>query len=391
MLVQDRPQLVRGRSVGLLCHPASVDRQLNHAADLLVEVAGAQLECLIGPEHGVRGEAQDMVGVEPEQDPRLGVPVHSLYGSTEQSLRPDPQLLADLDLVLLDLQDVGSRYYTYIWTMVMTLEACAEASVAAVVLDRPNPLGGAVEGPGILPGFTSFVGYHDVPTRHGLSAAEVALLAVRERGQASSLELEVIEVQGWERQPGWDTPGVPWVLPSPNMPTLDTALVYPGGCLLEGTNLSEGRGTTRPFEIFGAPWVDGWELARGVAREELPGVRLRPLSFCPTFHKHAGQTCGGVQVHVTDAQAFRPLRTYVALLSWIQRLWPQHLRWREQAYEFVEHVPAIDLLAGGPWLRQGVERGDDVDQLCSDWAAGAAAWRERCAGQLLYGGLGDDG
>lgn len=382
VLIGKGQDLLRGRRVGLLCHPASVNNRLAHAADL-VSAAGADLRCLLGPEHGVRGDLQDMAGVGDRQDPRLGIPVHSLYGNTLQSLRPEPEALSGLDLVLVDLQDVGSRYYTYVWTMVITMEACAEAGVAVAVLDRPNPIGGAsVEGPGIDPGYTSFVGYQSVPTRHGMTAGEIATMARAELGL--DLSLEVVRMEGWQRQLLQNDTGLPWVLPSPNMPTLDTAVVYPGGCLVEGTNLSEGRGTTRPFELLGAPWVDGWDLARAMAGEDLPGVHLRPLIFQPTFHKHAGLACGGVQIHLTDRSAARPLQTYVALLSWIRRLWPEEFRWREQAYEFVEDIPAIDLLAGGPWLREGVDAGQSVEQLTSLWADQERAFLERREPFLLY-------
>ena len=382
VLVTDRLELIRGRRAGLLCHPASVNAGLCHAADL-VHDAGADLRCLLGPEHGVRGDAQDMAGVGNQQDPRLGIPVHSLYGTTARSLRPDAEVLSGLDLVVVDLQDVGSRYYTYVWTMVITMEACAEAVVDLVVLDRPNPIGGTtVEGPSIAPGYTSFVGYQPVATRHGMTAGEIATMARAELGL--DLSLEVVQVEGWQRQLLQDETGLPWVLPSPNMPTLDTALVYPGGCLVEGTNLSEGRGTTRPFELLGAPWIDGWELAAALHGEDLPGVRLRPLIFQPTFHKHAGKACGGVQVHITDREAFRPLRTYVALLRWIRHLWPDPFQWREQAYEFVEGIAAIDLLAGGAWLREGMEQDLTTDQLTSGWAAEEQDFCSRREPFLLY-------
>jgi len=368
---------------GLLCHPASVSAELRHAVDVVL-AAGADLRCLFGPEHGVCGEAQDMEGVGDGRH-ALGIAVHSLYGSTVESLRPRHEMLEGLEVVLVDLQDVGSRYYTYVWTMVMTIQACAEAGCRVVVLDRPNPLGGAdIEGPGIEPGFTSFVGLLPLPVRHGLTPGEIARLAVAELGLEGGA-LQVVPLEGWRREQLFDETGLPWVLPSPNMPTPETALVYPGGCLLEGTNISEGRGTTRPFELVGAPWIDGHALADELHRQDLPGVRFRPTSFCPTFHKHVGESCGGVQLHVTDRRAFRPLRTGVALLAATHRLWPDRFRWREQPYEFVHDRPAIDLLAGGEWLRRGVEEERPLGELVGRWAAEEAAFSERRRPHLLYG------
>jgi uncharacterized protein YbbC (DUF1343 family) len=381
-LLSERIELVRGRSAGLLCHPASVNTELRHAADLL-QGAGVTLRCLFGPEHGVRGEAQDMEEVASVLDPRLQIPVHSLYGSSEESLRPEKELLEELDLVLIDIQDVGSRYYTYVWTMTMTIRVCGEVGVEVMVLDRPNPLGGTlIEGPTIEPDYTSFVGYHPVPVRHGMTAGEIARLVAAELGL--DLSLEVVPMRGWRREHHFDDTSLPWVLPSPNMPTLDTAIVYPGGCLIEGTNLSEGRGTTRPFELLGAPWVDGTVLAAELDELGLPGVRFRPTSICPTFNKHAAQTCGAVQLHVTDRHAFRPFMTGVALLTTLRHLWPEHFGWRERPYEFVSDRPAIDLLAGGSWLRQGIEQGAPLHDLCADWYRQEEAFRERRSPYLLY-------
>jgi uncharacterized protein YbbC (DUF1343 family) len=381
LLAEELPRL-RGRRLGLLAHPASVDRELRHAADLLVQ-PGLDLTRLFGPEHGIRGEAQDMIGVDTELDPRLGIPVHSLYGSTVESLRPTAEVLDRLDLLLVDLQDIGSRYYTYVWTALLAIEACARAGVETWILDRPNPLGGElVEGPGIEPGFTSFVGWHPVPVRHGLTIGELTRLAAAELGVGQGLR--VVSMRGWRREQLFDETGLPWVLPSPNMPTLDTALVYPGGCLVEGTSLSEGRGTTRPFEIVGAPYLDRTALADALRAERLPGVRFRPLSFRPTFGKHAGQVCGGVQLHVTDRRAFLSLRTGVALLRAVSRLSPAGFGWREKAYEFVVDRPAIDLLAGGDWLRRGLAAGASLDELCAGWDAEEQAFAERRAQYLLY-------
>jgi uncharacterized protein YbbC (DUF1343 family) len=382
ILLEERMDSLRGKRVGLLANPSSVHVNLGHASDLL-RASGADLRVLFGPEHGIRGEAQDMIGVESGVDPRLGLPVFSLYGQTSEALRPRRDSLEDLDVLIVDLQDIGSRYYTYCWTMILCVSACAEAGVSVIILDRPNPLDGmTLEGPGIEEGFTSFVGMYSVPVRHGLTIGELARLWSTERNVA--LDLEVIPMRGWRRRMFFDELNLPWVLPSPNMPTLDTALVYPGTCLLEGTNLSEGRGTTRPFEILGAPWVDGWELTAALEREDLPGVKFRPLSFRPCFHKHAQKVCGGVQIHIMDRQRFASFRTGVALLLHLHRLWPGEFQWRKEAYEFVTNRPAIDLLAGGTWLRQGIEKGADLPSLISFWRSAEYAFSERRRPHLLY-------
>ncbi len=391
ILCAERLDLCRGRRVGLLCHPASVDSRLVHAVDRLV-ACGIRPRRLFGPEHGVRGEAQDMIGVCGDEDRRTGIPVTSLYGSTVDSLVPSPEALADIDVMLVDLQDVGSRYYTFIWTMALCMQAAARAGVAVVVLDRPNPIAGvAVEGGEVSPEAESFVGLGSLPVRHGLTIGEVARL-IRAglpwggpRFKAPlDLDLTVVAMRGWQRSDYFDGTGLPWVLPSPNMPTVETALVYPGQCLLEGTNVSEGRGTTRPFEIFGAPFIDGYALAEQLARESLPGVGFRPLSFRPTFHKFAGQVCGGVQVHVTERLRFRPYRTGVAILRALRRLGGDAFHWRTEPYEFVADRPAIDLLAGGPEIRVGVDEQRPLDELAQTWLAAEQAFAERRRASLLY-------
>jgi uncharacterized protein YbbC (DUF1343 family) len=380
-LLRSRPELLAGRRVGLLCNPTSVDTELRHASALL-PAAGARLEAIFGPEHGVLGTAQDMIAVEADGD-SSGPPVYSLYGATEQTLTPRADWLEGLDAVVIDLQDIGARYYTYVWTAALMSKACAEAGVQVIVCDRPNPLGGvAIEGPSIEAGFESFVGLHPVPVRHGLTIGELCKLYAAER--RLDVDLLVLEARGWGREQRFDQLGLPWVLPSPNMPTLDTAWVYPGGCLLEGTNASEGRGTTRPFEIIGAPYVDPERWSAALAAEGLAGVRFRALSFEPTFQKHARTPCGGVQLHVTDRSSFAPLRVGVALLATLQRCCAGAFGWRAEAYEFVADRPAIDLLAGGRWLREGVEAGVSVDELCAGWPAAEAVFAERRRPFLLY-------
>ncbi len=360
LLAGEGPRL-GGVPVALLAHPASVTRELVHAREVLARV-GAELVALLGPEHGADAAAQDM---EPVDGRREAVPVHSLYGDDERSLWPTPEMFEGARWLVVDLQDVGSRYYTYVWTALMACEVALAEGLDVLLLDRPNPLGGSdhhVEGGAVEDGYESFVGFHDVATRHGMTLAEIVSMALAERGRVSRAPV-VLECAGWRRAMTFPDTGLPWVLPSPNMPTCDTAWVYPGQCLWEGTNVSEGRGTTRPFEIFGAPWLDGERLAGALRAEDTPGLSLRPLRFVPTFHKHAGASCGGVQLHVRDPDAVRSLRTTWALLVACWELSGGEMAWRTERYEFIDHIPAIDLLAGGSWLREAVEAGVRAEEL----------------------------
>jgi uncharacterized protein YbbC (DUF1343 family) len=362
VLGADGVSVLAGRRVGVLCHPASVAADLTHVVDRLIQL-GVRPTRLFGPEHGVRGEAQDMADVSGGRDPRTGIPVTSLYGSTFESLTPTESDLDDIDVLVVDLQDIGSRYYTYVWTMGLAMKAAAAKGVAVVVLDRPNPLGGLeIEGGAVSGGFESFVGMGSVPVRHGLTIGEMATLIAAGMpwgappfDRALAVDLMVIGMRGWRRDLTFDQTGLPWVLPSPNMPTLDTAFVYPGMCLVEGTNVSEGRGLTRPFEMVGAPFLDGDRLAHDLSAMELPGIRLRPLSFRPTFHKFGGQSCGGIQVHVSDRATFRPYRTGLALLAAARAQAPGSFCWRTEPYEFVRHPIAIDLLNGTDTIRLAIE------------------------------------
>lgn len=391
VLVNERQDLCRGRRVGLLCHPASVMPDLTHVVDRLL-AAGIKPVHLFGPEHGVRGEAQDMVGVSGEYDRRTGIPVTSLYGNTFASLSPPADALSQIDVLLIDLQDIGSRYYTYVWTMALAMQAAAAAQVQVVVLDRPNPLGGlAVEGGEVRPEMESFVGLGSIPVRHGLTIAEVAKFVQAglpwggERfARPLECDLQIVPMRGWHRRDTFEATGLPWVLPSPNMPTVDTAFVYPGQCLLEGTNVSEGRGSTRPFEIIGAPFIDGHRLAERLAKHDLPGVRFRPLSFRPTFQKHAGKSCGGVQLHVTDRDAYQPYRAGIALLRELWAVGGDAFAWRTEAYEFVSHQLAIDLLTGGDEVRLGIERGLALEEIFATFVPAERAFRERRRAHLIY-------
>lgn len=371
---------VRGRTIGLVAHPASVDARLQHAERVLKD-AGARIAAYFGPEHGYGGEAQDMIGVEGARAPD-GAPIFSLYGARFEDLSPTREQLAGLDAMVIDLQDVGSRYYTFVWTAALVLRAASAAGVRAIVLDRPNPLGGAaMEGaPQRAAEYRSFVGLYDVPVRHGMTIGEIArMVAAREGLDAEALE--IVAMEGWDAGATFERTRLPWVLPSPNMPTVDTARVYPGGCLLEGTSASEGRGTTRPFEIVGAPWIDGRALAERVRPE---GAALRPLTFSPTFHKHARTICGGVQVHVTDEARFAPYATYVRMLAAMRELAGERFAWRTEAYEFVEDVPAIDLLTGGPEVREAIDAGKGVDGLLAEGERAVERFAEERRAWLLY-------
>jgi uncharacterized protein YbbC (DUF1343 family) len=347
-----RARLLRGR-LGLLTHPAAVTSGFVHGAAALRAV-GHRFEIFFGPEHGFGGEAQDMATVGDARDAE-GTIVRSLYGDRFEDLIPKDEDLARIDTLVVDLQDVGSRYYTFVWTAVCALRACARRGASVVVLDRPNPIGGApetLEGRMQNTRFCSFVGLEPIPIRHALTLGEI--VAWRRAVEKLDVDLAVVRCE-WDRELAASSR---WVLPSPNMPTFDTALVYPGGCLVEGTHLSEGRGTTRPFEIVGAPWIDGARLGRELAATGLPGFVARPLHFQPTFHKHAGEVCGGVQIHVTDARAFRPVATYLALVALAHHQDPARFRFRTDRYEFVDDVPAFDLLTGDAEARERIERGD---------------------------------
>ena len=382
-IIAEGSSLLAGRRLGLICNPTAVDPQLNHAIDLLRASKDFQLTTLFGPEHGVRGDAQDMIEVDASTDARTGLPVHSLYGATEETLSPTSAMLENVDCLVYDVQDVGSRYYTFVWTMVLAMRACAKAGKAFCVLDRPNPIGAThVEGSGISAGFESFVGLVSCPNRHGMTAGEIARW--RHAVEHMDLDLAVISMHNYQRDMHFDHTGLPWVMPSPNMPTVDTALVYPGMCLVEGTQLSEGRGTTRPFELAGAPHLDGHDLAARLTAMALPGVAFRPVVFTPQFGKHAKHACGGVQLHVTNVEAFRPYRTGVAFLKACHDQAPDKFQWRDKAYEFVDKIPAIDLLAGGDQLRKGIEAGASLDELAARWPRDEGAFAEERADFLLY-------
>lgn len=367
---------------GLLAHPASVDRKLRHAVDLFHRKYPLTLAAIFGPQHGLLGNTQaNMIEWEGGHDGRRNCPVYSLYG---EHRKPTPQMLAGLRTLVIDLQDVGSRYYTYIWTMSLCLEACAGAGIRVVILDRPNPLGGQVlEGPMLDLHFRSFVGLHPLPVRHALTPGEIALYLKDMLSLA--VDLRVVPMRGWRRRDFFDQTGLPWVMPSPNMPTLDTALVYPGMCLLEGTTLSEGRGTTRPFELFGAPFIDSAALCRELAGRDLPAVRFRPVGFTPTFDKFRDELCHGAQIHVTNRKRFRPFLTAVTILQVLRGMHGQAWQWKGPPYEYERRKLPIDILAGDATVRGAVDGNRPLPELERQWEEGLREFRAGRRKYLLYG------
>jgi uncharacterized protein YbbC (DUF1343 family) len=380
------PSRLAGRRYGVLAHGASVTREGVPIHLALTASPAGPPRALYGPEHGYYGIEQDMIAAESGNDPWTGAPIVSLYGDSEQTLRPSPAAFEGLDLLLIDLQDVGSRYYTYVATGVWAAEAAMAAGCEVWVLDRPNPLGGeVVEGNLLQPGYESFVGAFRLPVRHGLTFGELFRLEARRRGwNGSHSNFAVWSVGGWRRSMTWEETGLPWIAPSPNMPTTATALVYPGGCLIEATEISEGRGTTRPFQLNGAPFVDPKRLADDLNGRGLPGAVFVPTYFRPQFQKHKGKVCGGVELLVTDRHAFPSYRAGVELLDALHRLWPEEFAWREAPYEFVSDRPAIDLLTGGPECREAIEKGAGLEDWIAGWKSDEEAFREERREILLY-------
>jgi uncharacterized protein YbbC (DUF1343 family) len=339
--------------------------------DLLAHDPRVRLSAIFGPQHGFTSAVQDnMIETPHAQDGRRRVPVYSLYSETRE---PTAEMLDGLDALVIDLQDIGARIYTYVYTMANCLRACRRHGLTAIVCDRPNPIGGmVVEGPVLEPGFESFVGQFPVPMRHGMTIGELARLFNDHFGIGA--DLEVVPMAGWRRDMYWNDTGLPWVMPSPNIPTPDSTVVFPGTVLFEGTTASEGRGTTRPFEIVGAPWVEGESFAAALNGHGLPGVFFRPVTFEPTFHKHAGIACGGCQLHVTDRSQFRPVATGVALIEEIRNAGPDRFGWKPPPYEYVEHLPPIDVLAGSSTLREAIDGGRTAEAIAGGWAAAVASF-----------------
>jgi len=370
-----------GQRVGIVCNPASVDHQFVHIVDRLGGHSRAKLSAIFGPQHGFRSDVQEnMIETGHAHDDLRRVPVYSLYSETRE---PTAEMLKGLDVLVIDLQDVGTRIYTYIYTMAYCLTAARKHGLPVIVCDRPNPIGGvSVEGPMLDPGFESFVGLYPIPMRHGLTIGELARLFNEHFGIGA--KLEVVQMEGWRRQMYHDDAGAPWVMPSPNMPTLDAAIVYPGTVLFEGTNVSEGRGTTRPFELIGAPWVIAEPFAAALNRRTLAGVVFRPAVFEPTFHKHAKESCGGCQLHVTDRKTFRPVLAAVLLLEAFRSASRERFRWRDPPYEYEHEKLPIDILAGSAALREQLDADVPAEAIARSWEAGVAAFEKIRTQFLIY-------
>lgn len=379
----EEPEVLRGRRYGLLAHAASVTAELEPIHLALARRAPAPPALLLAPEHGFHGVEQDMVPAAERSDPWTGIPVVSLYGDTPESLAPEPELFSSIDLLLIDLQDIGARYYTYAATGAWAARAALTAGREVWLLDRPNPLGGeVVEGNLRRPGYESFVGAFSVPVRHGLTLAELVLLEARRGGWGDGLA--TWRLGGWRRSMLWPELGRPWVAPSPNIPRFETALVFPGACLIEGTTLSEGRGTTRPFELVGGPGVEAPRLAERLAAAPLEGVRHTPVCFRPQAQKHAGELCGGVQTHVLSPVAFASYRAGVELVLALREVAGEAFGWRSEPYEFVSDRPAVDLLSGDRELRRAVDGGGGLEAWLASWAAEEEAFRQERREILLY-------
>ena len=380
-LLEEESDLLRGARVGLICNQASVNHEFHHAADLFHAHPGVDLRALFGPQHGIRGDVQDnMIETEHTIDPETGLPIHSLYSETRE---PTEAMLSDIEVLVFDMQDVGCRIYTFAYTMANCMVAAHKLGKKVIVCDRPNPINGvAVAGNVLEPEHASFVGQFAIPTRHGMTLGELAQM-FNEHFEIGC-ELEVVTMAGWERSYWHDETDAPWVMPSPNMPTLDSATVFPGTVHFEGTQLSEGRGTTRPFEFVGAPYVNGEEYARTLNEMNLPGVFFRSCIFRPTFQKHAGVSCGGVQIHVTDRNKFEPVLAGVAMVKVAYDLYRSDFRWKEPPYEYVYDRNPFDVIAGSSSIREAIEKGDAVAGMQKSWGDRLNRFREVRARYLLY-------
>lgn len=377
VLLDDKKELIEGKKVGLITNPTGVDKDLNSIVDRLHKDEDIDLTALYGPEHGVRGSAQAGEYVEFYTDEQTGLPVYSLYGETR---KPTPEMLEDIDVLMFDIQDAGTRFYTYIYTMAYAMEAAQENDIPFIVLDRPNPISGdTVEGPVLDMDYQSFVGNYPIPLRHGMTVGELAMLFNEEYDIGA--DLEVIEMKGWKRKMDYDDTGLSFVAPSPNMPTVDTAYVYPGAALIEGTNVSEGRGTTRPFELIGAPFINSTELAEAMNANHLPGVMFRAASFTPSFSKHAGELSHGVQIHVTDRDEYKAVETGLTLVKTIHDLYPDDFAFRA---ENSSGISFFDYLIGNGWVREAVENGRSVEDIQEEWEEDLEDFNDLREDYLLY-------
>jgi uncharacterized protein YbbC (DUF1343 family) len=371
----------RGARLGLVCNQASVDHNYQHAADLLHQHPELDLRALFGPQHGIRGDVQDnMIETEHGIDRKTGLPVHSLYSETRE---PTEAMLRDIDVVVFDMQDVGCRIYTFVYTLANCMRAAKKWGKRVVVCDRPNPISGAVISGNVLePEYASFVGQFPIPTRHGMTVAELARMFKDHFN--IGCELELLSMDGWRREYWHDETDAPWVMPSPNMPTLSSATVFPGTVHFEGTQLSEGRGTTRPFELIGAPYIDPDAYAANLNAIGFPGVFFRSCAFQPTFQKHAGVSCGGVQIHVKDRKSFEPVITGVAMVKLAYDMYPDQFRWKDPPYEYVYDQNPFDVISGTNKIREAIEQGSQLREIEASWKVGLAEFRTLREGYLMY-------
>jgi uncharacterized protein YbbC (DUF1343 family) len=381
VFTKEIPSSLKGKRIGLVCHAASVMSDYTHAIDALLRHPDCRLGAVFGPQHGLFGQTQDnMIEWEGGEDPLLGISVYSLYGRVR---KPTPRMLDGIDALVFDIQDVGARPYTYVWTLKLCMEACQEKGISLWVLDRPNPIGCiGVDGPMLLPEYFTFVGGARIPLCHRLTMGEMALLLQKE--YFPSLELNVVWMENWWRNSFWPETSLPWVLPSPNMPTPDTAAVYPGMVLLEATNMSEGRGTTRPFEIVGAPYFRMREIKEILQRERLEGCFFREHAFIPTFQKWKGEYCGGVQVHVTDLRKCNPVLVTVALLLAVKRIAGADFQFKEPPYEYETEKMPFDILSGSSELREAIEKDVSLSEIKESWSEGHREFREVFSGVSRY-------
>ena len=380
-ILDEQTSFLKNLRVGLICNQASVNHKYEHAADLFFEHPDINLGALFGPQHGIRGDVQDnMIETGHSFDKRTKLPVYSLYS---ESREPSAEMLKNLDALVFDLQDVGTRVYTFIYTMANAMRACAKFGKKMFVLDRPNPIGGLeVEGDLLERGHESFVGQFPIPMRHGLTVAELALLFNKEFG--INCDLTVLKMDGWQRSYFYDETDCPWVMPSPNIPTVETTVVFPATVFLEGTQISEGRGTTRPFEIVGAPFIDGNELADALKSLELEGAIFRPTKFLPTFQKHQGETCGGIFIHVVDRDIFQPVITGYALINLVYNLYKDNFRWKNPPYEYEFDRNPFDVIAGTLKTREFIEKNEDIKTVKQFWRESVKEFEGIRKQYLLY-------
>lgn len=380
-VLSDSKHLLNNQRIGLICNQASVNHDFQHAADLFFEDSEINLVALFGPQHGIRGDVQDnMIETEHATDKKTNLPIYSLYSETRI---PTEEMLKDLDALVFDLQDVGGRVYTFIYTMANAMTACAKFGKKMFVCDRPNPINGLdLEGNSLEDEYISFVGQYPIPMRHGLTVGELAKLFNEEFG--IGCDLEVVEMQGWTRELYYDETDAPWVLPSPNMPTVETTVVFPATVYFEGTQVSEGRGTTKPFELVGAPYIDADELADALKKINLPGVKFRAVNFLPTFQKHAGKTCGGVFLHVTDRKIFEPVITGIGLVKTIYDLYTGEFKWKETPYEYVFDKNPFDVISGTEKTRNFIETGASLEEIRFSWEQDVSDFRVLREKYLIY-------